>query len=104
MTEMAGLLEKWLGWGYQPATVVEEPGAFSRRGGIVDVWAPNLPWPLRLEMFGNEIDSLRFFDPSTQRTLPAEQGGACPKFSSARPARPCRATARPPNCAWRRST
>ncbi|MBK7204290.1 transcription-repair coupling factor [Candidatus Amarolinea dominans] len=75
MTEMAGLLEKWLGWGYQPATVVEEPGAFSRRGGIVDVWAPNLPWPLRLELFGNEIDSLRFFDPSTQRTLPAEQGG-----------------------------
>ena len=75
MTDMAGLLEKWLGWGYQPATVVEEPGAFSHRGGIVDVWAPNLPWPLRLEMFGNEIDSLRFFDPGTQRTLPAEQGG-----------------------------
>ena len=73
--DMAGLLEKWLGWGYQPATVVEEPGAFSRRGGIVDVWAPNLPWPLRLELFGNEIDSLRFFDPGTQRTLPTEQGG-----------------------------
>ncbi len=73
MTEMTGLIEKWLGWGYQPATVVEEPGAFSRRGGIVDVWAPNLPWPLRLELFGNEIDSLRFFDPGTQRTLPAEQ-------------------------------
>ncbi len=72
---VSSLLEKWLGWGYQPAVVVEEPGVFSRRGGIVDVWAPNLPWPLRLELFGDEIESLRFFDPSTQRTLPPRPDG-----------------------------
>lgn len=71
VVDLAGLIGRWLGLGYRPQTVVEEPGTFSRRGGIIDIWAPNLPWPLRLELFGNEIDSLRYFDPATQRTLPA---------------------------------
>ena len=62
------LLEQWVGFGYQPVSVVEEPGTFSRRGGIVDIFPPNLEWPVRLELFGDEIDSLRLFDPATQRT------------------------------------
>jgi transcription-repair coupling factor (superfamily II helicase) len=59
----------WAQTGYTPAEVVEEPGAFARRGGIVDVWPPNLPYPVRIDLFGDEIESLRVFDPTTQRTL-----------------------------------
>jgi transcription-repair coupling factor (superfamily II helicase) len=63
------MLLSWVGLGYESMPVVESPGEFSRRGGIVDVWPPNLRRPLRIELFGDEIDSLRTFDPSTQRTL-----------------------------------
>jgi transcription-repair coupling factor (superfamily II helicase) len=63
------LLAQWVGWGYEAAPVVELPGQFSRRGGIVDIWPPNLRKPVRVELFGDEIDSLRTFDPSTQRTV-----------------------------------
>ncbi|HOQ99884.1 MAG TPA: transcription-repair coupling factor [Anaerolineae bacterium] len=64
----AELAAAWLRFGYQPVSVVEEPGSFSMRGGIVDVYPPNLPQPVRLEFFGDEIDSLRAFDPATQRS------------------------------------
>ena len=63
------MLASWVSLGYEAAAVVEAPGQFSRRGGIVDVWPPNLRKPLRIELFGDEVDSLRTFDPSTQRTL-----------------------------------
>jgi len=62
------LLERWVGLGYQPVSVVEEPGSFSRHGGILDIFPPNLHWPVRLELFGDQVDSLRSFDPATQRT------------------------------------
>ncbi len=63
------VLANWVGLGYESEAVVETPGVFSRRGGIVDIWPPNLRKPIRIELFGDEIDSLRTFDPSTQRTL-----------------------------------
>ncbi|MCX6028913.1 MAG: hypothetical protein NT169_06390, partial [Chloroflexi bacterium] len=63
------MLAAWVGLGYESAAVVDAPGQFSRRGGIVDVWPPNLRKPLRIELFGDEVDSLRSFDPSTQRTI-----------------------------------
>ena len=63
------MLGSWVGLGYEAAAVVDAPGQFSRRGGIVDIWPPNLRKPLRIELFGDEVDSLRTFDPSTQRTL-----------------------------------
>ena len=63
------MLASWVSLAYEAAAVVEAPGQFSRRGGIVDVWPPNLRKPLRIELFGDEVDSLRTFDPSTQRTL-----------------------------------
>jgi transcription-repair coupling factor (superfamily II helicase) len=66
--DLGALLETWVGLGYRAVAVVEEPGTFSRRGGIVDIWPPNLSMPARLELFGDEVDSLRSFDPSTQRT------------------------------------
>jgi transcription-repair coupling factor (superfamily II helicase) len=62
-------VETWVAHGYRPEPVVEEPGTFSRRGGLVDVFPPNLAQPVRIELFGDEIDSLRVFDPTTQRTL-----------------------------------
>jgi transcription-repair coupling factor (superfamily II helicase) len=61
-------LDTWVANGYRPETVVEEPGTFSRRGGLVDVFPPNLANPVRIELFGDEIDSLRVFDPTTQRS------------------------------------
>jgi transcription-repair coupling factor (superfamily II helicase) len=67
--DLSRLLLTWVGLGYAATPLVETPGEFSRRGGIVDVWPPNLRRPLRIELFGDEIDSLRTFDPSTQRTL-----------------------------------
>ena len=68
--ELSSLLGRWVKAGYQNAALVEEPGVFSRRGGIIDIWPPNQPYPVRIELWGDEIDSLRQFDPSTQRTLP----------------------------------
>ena len=63
------MLASWVGLGYEAAAVVDAPGQFSRRGGIVDIWPPNLRKPLRIEPLGDEVDSLRTFDPSTQRTV-----------------------------------
>ena len=62
------LLKAWLDTGYRHSSTVEEPGTFSRRGGILDIFPPNHPLPLRIELFGDEIDSLRTFDPLTQRS------------------------------------
>ncbi|MEZ4680673.1 MAG: transcription-repair coupling factor [Caldilineaceae bacterium] len=59
----------WAMTGYNPAETVEEPGTFARRGGIIDIWPPNLPQPVRIDLFGDEVDSLRLFDPTTQRSL-----------------------------------
>lgn len=62
------VIGQWVGLGYQPEEVVEVPGSFSRRGGILDIFPPSAPLPIRVELFGNEIDSLRYFDPVTQRS------------------------------------
>src|SRR4051794_8397663 len=61
-------LSRWIEGGYEPVTSVEEPGQFSRRGGLIDVWAAGTERPVRIELFGDEIDSLRPFDPATQRS------------------------------------
>ncbi len=52
--------------GYEPEAQVTQKGELSMRGGIVDLFAPTNPWPVRLEFFGDELESLRFFDPQTQ--------------------------------------
>ena len=57
--------------GYHSARLVVEPGAFARRGGIIDIWPPAEAAPLRIELFGDEIESLRRFAPDTQRSLDA---------------------------------
>lgn len=65
---LAEMTERWAQTGYEPVQVVEEPGTFARRGGIIDIWPPNLPHPVRIDLFGDEVESLRIFDPNTQRT------------------------------------
>lgn len=52
--------------GYEPETQVTGKGELSWRGGIVDLWPMSSPWPVRLEFFGDELESLREFDPQTQ--------------------------------------
>jgi transcription-repair coupling factor (superfamily II helicase) len=59
---------RWGGLGYDPVTVVEGPGQFSHRGGILDIYPPTEPGPVRVELFGDEIESIRRFDPATQRS------------------------------------
>ncbi|MDP9352133.1 MAG: transcription-repair coupling factor, partial [Chloroflexota bacterium] len=54
--------------GYNAVPLVETPGSFSRRGGILDVWSPSGVGPVRLELFGDEVESIRTFDPATQRS------------------------------------
>jgi transcription-repair coupling factor (superfamily II helicase) len=63
------LLRSWVEIGYQRVNTVLEPGQFSRRGGIVDVWPPVQKMPVRLDFFGDEIESIRQFDPASQRTI-----------------------------------
>jgi transcription-repair coupling factor (superfamily II helicase) len=63
------LLRSWLEIGYQRVNTVLEPGQFSRRGGIMDVWPPAEKLPVRLDFFGDEIETIRRFDPATQRTV-----------------------------------
>jgi transcription-repair coupling factor (superfamily II helicase) len=52
--------------GYEPEAQVSQKGEIALRGGIVDVFPPTSPWPVRLEFFGDELESLRYFDPLTQ--------------------------------------
>ncbi len=54
--------------GYNPADVVEMPGQYALRGGILDVYSPEAERPVRIEFFGDEVDSIRRFDPASQRS------------------------------------
>src|SRR5947209_535957 len=63
----ATLAADWLALGYEPSPLVDSPGLFSRRGGILDVFPPGGE-PLRIELWGDEIDTIRLFDPATQRS------------------------------------
>ncbi|MCW1967567.1 MAG: hypothetical protein KIH69_005540, partial [Anaerolineae bacterium] len=65
---MDEVLAHWMQMGYQPQSVVEHVGEFSRRGGIIDIWSPAMPLPARVELWGDVVDSIRLFDPSTQRS------------------------------------
>lgn len=70
---LGGLLSHLLHLGYDPVSLVEQPGQVSRRGGIVDVFPLTSDDPVRLEFFGDEIDSMRRFDPATQRSTGATE-------------------------------
>ena len=80
-------LVEWLeSQGYEPEAQVTQKGEIALRGGILDVYPMTSPWPVRLEFFGDEVESLRHFDPHTQisrdpivsvRLPPAANWGFC---------------------------
>ncbi|MEW5909228.1 MAG: transcription-repair coupling factor, partial [Thermodesulfobacteriota bacterium] len=63
------LIRKLVFGGYTRTAIVEEPGDFSVRGGILDLFSPLYPDPLRIELSGDRIVSLRFFSAASQRKL-----------------------------------
>ena len=63
------LLDLWRRMGYRFEPVVDYPGYVSRRGGILDVYPVGAPAPARIELWGDRIESIRAFDPSTQRSV-----------------------------------
>lgn len=66
VNEMAALLLKA---GYSFTHEVQDKGEAGLRGGILDVWPPTSDWPVRLEFFGDLLESIRLFDPATQRSI-----------------------------------
>ena len=62
------LVEHLVSVGYTQVDVVEMPGQVSVRGGILDVYSPEMQRPVRVDFFGDEIESIRRFDPETQRS------------------------------------
>ncbi|MGJ3238603.1 MAG: transcription-repair coupling factor [Anaerolineae bacterium] len=67
--QLNAMIAHWVSLGYEAVTMVVQPGTFSRRGGILDVFPTTLPYPIRIEFFDDVLDTLRYFDPSTQRTI-----------------------------------
>ena len=63
------LLTDWVERGYTRSATVDEPTTFAARGGVVDIFPVGADAPVRIELFGNVIESLRTFDPETQRSL-----------------------------------
>ena len=61
------LLQQLTSAGYSRAHLVEGPGQFSLRGGILDIFSPAADRPFRCEFFGDELDTMGYFDPQTQR-------------------------------------
>lgn len=62
-------IQNLLALGYERSEIVEGKGQFAVRGGILDIFAINNELPYRVELFGNEIDNIRTFDPITQRSM-----------------------------------
>jgi transcription-repair coupling factor (superfamily II helicase) len=83
------LVEHLQSVGYESAEPVAAVGQYSVRGGIVDIFSPEAEWPFRLEFFGDQLESLREFDPSSQRSrkpvplallLPLSEAQRSPRF------------------------
>lgn len=66
---LGDLTSRWVTMGYRREESVEIPGTFSVRGGIIDIFSPNSLLPARLDLTNNEIETIHFFDPATQRSM-----------------------------------
>jgi transcription-repair coupling factor (superfamily II helicase) len=64
--QLNNLMELFVMYGFQRTDFVYEPGQFALRGGILDIYSYGNEKPYRVELFGNEVDSIRIFDPETQ--------------------------------------
>ena len=67
--DLKDISTKLMNCGYERVEVVEGKGEFSFRGGILDVFPPNAVYPYRIELFGDEIDSIRTFNIESQRSI-----------------------------------
>jgi len=73
--ELGGIIDidaielSWVEGGYEKVHMVEQKGQFARRGSIIDVFSPMYDHPVRLELFDDEIDSIRFFDVESQKSV-----------------------------------
>lgn len=67
--DLSELVENLVKLGFERSETVEGKGQFAIRGGIIDLYNLNNEYPYRIELFGNEIDSIRTFDPFTQRSI-----------------------------------
>ena len=77
--DTASLVQHLNSVGYNSTDVVEMPGEYALRGGILDVYSPEADRPLRIELFGDEVESIRKFDPGTQRSSsPADEAVLLP--------------------------
>ena len=63
------MLSSWVDLGYRNEPLVESPGCFSQRGGIIDVFPSDSDLPFRIELWDDEVDTIRRFDPVTQRSV-----------------------------------
>src|SRR2546430_10053651 len=72
--DTGSLLEHLNSVGYNSTDIVEMPGDYALRGGILDVYSPEADRPVRIELFGDEVESIRKFDPASQRSSsPADE-------------------------------
>ena len=73
--EFRSLIDLWVSCGYTVETIVEHHGQISYRGGIIDIFPSNSKMPFRIELMGDSIDTIRTFDPLSQRSI--EQIDSC---------------------------
>ena len=83
VVEFDALVAKLVTAGYARVTDVDAPGQIAVRGGILDVWPPAAAMPWRADFFGSEIESLRTFDPMTQRSVAKGEAVWLPPCSEA---------------------
>ncbi|MEZ0343604.1 MAG: transcription-repair coupling factor [Caldimicrobium sp.] len=77
--EREKFIENLVFLGYERVGIVKNKGEFTVKGAVIDIFSPQYDYPLRLEFFGNEILTLKFFDPDTQKSLGlAEEGSILP--------------------------
>jgi transcription-repair coupling factor (superfamily II helicase) len=77
--DVEGLVGHLASVGYSAMDIVEMPGQFTRRGGILDVYSPEMDRPVRIDFFGDEIESIKKFDPESQRSsTPLDEAALLP--------------------------
>ncbi len=79
------LTKMWAGSGYEAVETVLETGQFCKRGGLLDVWPHSETYPIRIDFFGDEIESIHRFDPATQRNFAAPEKVFIPPCSEVIP-------------------
>ena len=68
-TNLESLVERLSNGGYSRVSMVQEKGEWSRRGGIIDIFPPSTENPVRVEFVGDSVESIREFEPATQRSI-----------------------------------